>query len=130
MEEGEKSMRGDVMKNKIVYFRKISENHFEAILKPRPEIIEFAEAMEKVMSRNDKEKGDSWKTCDMDFLVNKLKEEIREWEEDNDYNERYGLSPADMEELVDIANVCMMLFQRIKEKITTKKESGGDERRI
>ena len=65
------------------------------------EIEMFAMAMETTMSRHAKNKGDSWKWCDIDFLKNKLKEEFREYQESGDKHE-----------LVDIANICMMLFNR------------------
>lgn len=58
-------------------------------------------AMETTMSRHDKNKGESWKWCDVDFLKGKLKEEFEEYQDSGDKHE-----------LVDIANVCMMLFNR------------------
>ena len=86
--------------------------------KERPEIIEFTKEMERVMSENDKEKGDSWKTCDIEFLVDKLEEEIEEWKEGNDYREHYALMPYNLDshkkELVDMANVCMMIWHRLE----------------
>lgn len=70
----------------------------------RDEIKTFAEQMEWVMSENDISKGDSWKTCDLKFLEEKLKEEITEYFED-------GIT----HELIDIANMAMMLWNRKKE---------------
>ena len=58
-------------------------------------------AMETTLSRHQKAKGDSWKWCDIEFLENKLHEEYNEWKESGDKHE-----------LVDIANICMMLFNR------------------
>lgn len=58
-------------------------------------------AMETTLKRHEKAKGDSWKTCDITFLENKLIEECNEWAETKDKHE-----------LVDIANICMMLFNR------------------
>ena len=68
----------------------------------RDEIKLFAEEMEKIMKEHDSKKGDSWKTCDIDFLVDKLGTEIKEW-----------IDSAKHEELVDISNICMMLWNRI-----------------
>lgn len=67
----------------------------------RPALKEFASAMETYLRMNDESKGDSWKTCDIDFLRNKLNEEIAEWDESGHAHE-----------LCDIANVCMMLWNR------------------
>ena len=71
----------------------------------REEIEEFAEEMEKVMQKHDRYKKDSWKTCKLDYLEKKLVEEYKEWKDGTK-----GI-PA-MDELVDIANVCMMLYHR------------------
>ena len=73
----------------------------------RKEIVEFTDEMERVMSKHDKKKGDSWKSCDVRHLDNKLCEEFREWDETN---------KCSNEELVDIANMCMMLWNRLKQK--------------
>jgi len=67
----------------------------------RKEIELFAMAMEATMCRHDKNKGDSWKSCEIDFLKDKLIEEFDEYQ-----------SSGNKHELVDIANVCMMLFNR------------------
>ena len=57
-------------------------------------------AMESTLKRHEK-KGDSWKTCDVEFLKNKLYEEFDVW-----------VNSGDKHELIDIANICMMLFNR------------------
>ena len=62
-------------------------------------------SMEVTLYKHQKEKGDSWNDCDLQFLLNKFDEEIKEFKE-----EHKPLAKA--EELVDIANVCMMLFNR------------------
>ena len=67
----------------------------------RPEIELFAQAMENTMKKHDKKKGDSWKTCDILFLEDKLIKEVEEY-----------LDSRDKKELVDIANMCMMLYNR------------------
>ena len=76
----------------------------------REDLEEFVEEMEKVLSKHDKEKGDSWKTCDKEFLENKLKEEFREWK-----NTAVPLNKG--VEVIDIANICMMLWHRYYPRI-------------
>lgn len=78
----------------------------------RPEIREFAEKMEEVMSMNDPKKGESWKTCSIEFLEQKLDEEYSEYRKEGDFISDFCLDPE--KELVDIANVCMMLWNRLK----------------
>ena len=68
----------------------------------RKEILEFAEQMEMVMQENDGDKGDSWKNLSIDFLDEKIDEEFYEWFES-----------GDKAELIDIANVAMMLWHRL-----------------
>jgi len=68
----------------------------------RPELREFVSAMEQKMAEKDKEYGDSWKSVHGDLLYRKFAEEVAEFED----------NPTDTSELVDIANVCMMLWKR------------------
>jgi len=67
----------------------------------RSEIMQFAVAMEAVMSMHDSRKGNSWRITPLEYLINKLKEEFVEWE-----------TTPTKKELIDVANVCMMLFHR------------------
>jgi hypothetical protein len=69
----------------------------------RPELKAFAEQMERSLRENDSKKGDSWKSCDINFLANKLREEMDEIEE--------GGEP---DEMVDLANICFFLWYRAK----------------
>lgn len=63
----------------------------------------FAGYMLMYMDKHQKMKGDSWKTCDIEFLEDKLSEEMTE----------YVFSKCeDKAELIDIANVAMMLWLR------------------
>lgn len=80
----------------------------------RNEIELFAQAMETTMSRHDKTKGDSWKWCEIEFLKDKLLEEFNELQK-----------TGDKHELVDIANICMMLFIRETWKIMGIKYKKG-----
>ena len=74
----------------------------------RKEIKEFAEEMERVMQEHDAEKGDSWKKRPSYFLIKVLLGKVEEFHyTESNYKAR--------EEVVDIANYCMMLFHRYKE---------------
>jgi len=66
---------------------------------------QFVEQMKLKLDTNQKKKGDSWVTCDVKFLEEKLRGEITEY-----YEEEGSMKSA--QELVDIANVCMMLYHR------------------
>jgi predicted house-cleaning noncanonical NTP pyrophosphatase (MazG superfamily) len=68
----------------------------------RDEIKEFTEEMERIMSKHDEKKGDSWKVMTIYQLENKLEEEYIEYMGKED-------------ELVDLANICMMLYHRLGE---------------
>lgn len=92
----------------------------------RQEIEVFARAMEEIMLINDIEKGDSWEDCDYDFLLKKLIEEFVEvMRADGRYSDMaimrlvsdglmYHKTKSDKKEkeLVDLANVSMMLWHR------------------
>jgi predicted house-cleaning noncanonical NTP pyrophosphatase (MazG superfamily) len=68
----------------------------------------YAQMIQKIQ-QNEVEKRDSWVRCDLKSLEFALSEEIRE------YNESEKI-----EELVDIANICMMLYNRKKTDIRTE----------
>lgn len=71
----------------------------------RFEISSFIAAMKRTLVKNSR-KGDSWKTCPIDYLRSKLIEEVDEFiYSTNDEQALY--------ELTDIANICLMLHQRI-----------------
>ena len=78
--------------------------------KMRAEIQEFAEAMEKEMQRHDPEKGDSWKSMPIKDLEEILDGVIEDYRYAGDYWEG-------MEELIDVANIAMMLWHRCKEEV-------------
>ena len=67
----------------------------------RPEIMRFAHIMERVMAINDSKKRDSWKRMKVMELKNML---AMEWEE--------YIATHSIKELVDIANFCMMIWNR------------------
>ena len=72
----------------------------------------FVMAMKSTLSKHEKTKGDSWKTCDIEFLENKLIEEFEEYQESKDKHE-----------LIDIANICMFLFNRKLKNILELKKN-------
>ena len=74
----------------------------------RDEIMEFAYAMETILSKHDKEKGDSWKECPLWYLESKLKEEMDEL--------LSCVEKQEQQELIDIANIVMMLWHRKKKQ--------------
>ena len=65
---------------------------------------------QEVLDKHSKKKGESWKTCDIDFLREKLEEEVQEWKDipfrqlEEEYNE-----------LIDIINVATMLAERLRD---------------
>lgn len=80
----------------------------------RDGINEFAEAMEKKMAEKDYHKGDSWKQCPEQVLRLGLSNEINEWWQLKLNKPKDHKNEA--MELVDIANFCMMLWNRLEEE--------------
>ena len=92
----------------------------------RDELKEFAMSMEKKLSEKDEEYGDSWKGVDLEYMFWRLADEISEWEKRvptyDDYEDYSDYADAVLrgdehppaDELIDIANVCMMLHHRLK----------------
>ena len=76
----------------------------------RKEIYEFAEELERVMSENDAEKGDSWKTMSVEEHRDGLDDETDElWA---------ALTlKEEMKELIDVGNRCWMLWNALKKEI-------------
>lgn len=111
------------MARKKVSFRtgKGKKYTFFVNVKIRPEIRYFAEAMEKKMSKKDKEKSDSWKYLPVLMLRGMLTKEFSEW------NISKWNTEKEAGELVDIGNHCMMLRERILENLKQSNECKGDE---
>ena len=68
----------------------------------------FAEHMNAKIVANEPTKGDSWKGTKIEVLIGNLHDEIQEFNDAKRVGEK-------AEELVDIANMCMMLFNRYME---------------
>lgn len=65
------------------------------------ELAEFIAAMKRKLIMNS-HKGDSWRTCPIQYLNGKLLEELSEYLKKND--------PFELE---DVANICLMLYLRL-----------------
>jgi len=70
----------------------------------REAVVNFGEAMEEKLVANDYKGGWSPQQCSLEFLTGKLLEEVGEFLKDKDPGE-----------LPDIANMAMMLWQRLSE---------------
>ena len=68
----------------------------------------FQVEMNRVIDEHEEKKGDSWKICDIEFLIEKLDEEYTEFKK-----ERRPFEKA--RELIDVANVCAFLYHRFND---------------
>ncbi len=80
-----------------------------------PVVIAFAKAMDDVLTKNDGKGG--WDRCEIGYLEARMVEEMGEYfrgvAHHIDYRENYGKAkPINREELIDIANFAMMLWDR------------------
>jgi len=113
----------------------------------REELKEFANEMEKLLKKHDDIKGDSWKTCSFRYLQDKLDEEYDEVLRTGkirlilpayitfkftdkemkvkDSDEIEYLLNRKKKELIDLANICMMMYKRCNMMIekNNKKEA-------
>jgi arsenate reductase-like glutaredoxin family protein len=110
----------------------------------RKELKVFAEDMEEMLKNHDRNKGDSWKTCNIRYLEEKIDEEYDEYIRTGrmkmflpdsitfkfiDYEKRikdpdeiiYLLKKKKIE-LLDLANMCMMMYDRCNMRIEKIKE--------
>ncbi len=90
-------------------------------MKLRPEVLRFAEAMERKLRKNDYKSG--WKDCDLFYLEDRLKKELSEFMKTlaNQSNRMEG-------EAADVANFLMMLVDVVRWEATDKssKEAYND----
>lgn len=83
--------------------------HFVKIENIREDLLQFATAMEKAMADKDEEKGNPWQNTDISYLLEGFEEELEEFVEG-----RKNFNIMKMQnELVDIANYCMMIRARL-----------------
>ena len=81
----------------------------------RDELKHFAMEMEKKLALTDAKYGDSWKSMVIQELLERLRQEWNEFKESVLFDTRgdpEGIPRYDHEELIDIANICMMLYNR------------------
>jgi hypothetical protein len=78
----------------------------------RPEIMRFAEIMETKMAQNDEWKGDSWKDLHYKDIHERIEDEWKEYLE----AEHKELKEYMQDELIDIANFCMMGWNNMERK--------------
>ena len=71
----------------------------------RPEVMKFAEEMERVLREHDA-KGTDLERFDLQYVVTRLWEEFREFAEAH----AAGHLGEAQQEVIDIANFCMMYF--------------------
>jgi NTP pyrophosphatase (non-canonical NTP hydrolase) len=95
---------------------------------PRQELRVFARAMEKVLRQNDWKRG--WKGDSPRVLMDRIWDEIRELEPAAD---RWARNEATIEEvqkeLLDIANFCMMAWDRLEARSMRAVETAKNGRR-
>ena len=74
----------------------------------RPEVYEFAFAMEKKLRENDNKGG--WKNCSWSYLQHRLNEELKEL----DFEVAFGTPLSTLLEAADVANFLMMMVDKKK----------------
>lgn len=79
----------------------------EGLIEIRKEVVLFAVDMEKILKKHDPEKGNSWKTKDYWTLIDMLEKQHADFV----WLSSHKKFDEAKEKLLDIANVCMMLYQ-------------------
>ena len=74
----------------------------------RSEVLAFAQAMETVLRKHDDRDG--WENCGLHWLFDRVKGEFKEAEEKWDEKNFNGDYDSVSEELIDVANFCMMFW--------------------
>jgi hypothetical protein len=78
----------------------------------RPEVMAFAHAMETTLRKNDHKGG--WSECGLGYLLDGVEREYTEareaWDAVKNQKDYYRVS----EELVDVANFCMMFWESME----------------
>ena len=96
----------EARKNREIAIRKDERDKVLDIL--RPEVLTFALLMERKLRKHDKDRGDSYKITDVDYLLMRLREEVKELHnaiEDDPWDGK-GVS---LGESVDVGNISMMI---------------------
>lgn len=85
----------------------------EKTITPRPALMVFARAMERVLRQNDWKRG--WEADTPTALTDRVWDEAREMEVAMAmYRKNYAQASDVQKELVDIANFCMMAWDRFE----------------
>lgn len=93
--------------------RNLIKKMVEKKIVPRIELRVFAKAMEKVLRENDHKPG--WKHDHPRLLIDRIWDEIRELEPAVDrWEKRQAPLEEVQKELIDIANFCMMAWDRLE----------------
>lgn len=90
----------------------------------RPILQKMALKAEQKMALHDPHKGDSWKQCEIEFLEDKLREEVKEYFDTSAHIRTRAM------ELPDIVNICAMLYARhygFCDREESTEESEGEE---
>jgi len=91
------------------------------MLRLRPEVREFAEAMERKLRKNDAERGNSWKISPMSYLLERLEDEVRELR-----NAILDGNTFILPEAADVGNFVMMIIDRYDELLVDRGEHADD----
>jgi NTP pyrophosphatase (non-canonical NTP hydrolase) len=86
----------------------------------RPSVLRFAQAMEQVLKKHDDRDG--WKDCGLYWLLDRIHEELKEADEKWDGKNFRGDYNAISEELIDVANFCMMFWDNTHPELRQHKE--------
>jgi hypothetical protein len=78
----------------------------------RKELLSFSEIMEEKLKLKDEIYGDSWKEMNLGELRSRLMREVEEWLV---WSQKYD-STEEMREIIDIANISMMLYFRLEQQ--------------
>ena len=96
--------------------REITDNDIEqldliiAFKELRPSVIKFAREMERILKMNDFKGG--WEDCSFYYLKSRLVEEVGEYfAADYAVDSKPETKQKALNELIDIANFCMMLYE-------------------
>jgi len=84
-------------------------------LKLRPEVLRFANRMERKLKRRDKRWNDGWKSLDDHECMTGIRRELRELKTAIDlaYSlQQCGTFKEIQEEAIDVANWCMFMSER------------------
>lgn len=80
-------------------------------------VLKFAIEMETILRRNDYKDG--WEDCNIEWLEERLQEELQEYFDCKKDN--YSRKELKQDEIIDVANFCMMIYEYYKREIDNEK---------